>query len=66
MTALHDVLHMIADLLPHASENNRNAMHERINDVPEFIEHLADEQHDAEQPVDEQLVDVTTKENKPS
>lgn len=64
MAALHDVLHTIANLLPHASEGHRDELHDRIKDVPEFVEQLADEQLDDE--LGEQLADDTTPKEHPT
>lgn len=61
MSILHDVLHRLVDRIPYPSEGHRDAAHEEVDAIPHFVEQLADEQLDAEQPVDEQLVTDTDK-----
>lgn len=58
MSALHDLLHKVVDLLPHASEAHRGDMHQAVDDVPLYIEQLADDQDD-EQLADEQQSPAT-------
>lgn len=49
MSALHDVLHKLVDLIPHPSEGHAAALHEAVDDLPEYLEHPGDDELGAEQ-----------------
>lgn len=58
MSLLHDILHGLADKVTYASQAQREAAHDAIDDLPDFLEHPGEDQLAAETGTDDDGQDV--------